>query len=210
MKRRAAQRLFVGRADQGQRATYPGRPRRPRDVEPEGFPGLAHVARGHPNWGRSSSGANDQEAYASRAAAIKIALRRAMHDPPRKPASGSSGCCKGASERFRTPALHPSLWWLFDKVRRLRLVSGGSAKRHAPKRDLSANHPTRSFTIARVSSSGRPDLQLTRDFSTDVFLVWMSGLMLSTARPGLMFSIAVSLLREDRDCGHYCGRLRSL
>src|SRR5438128_3503761 len=55
--------------------------------------------------------------------AIKIELRRIMHDPIAKTGAWVKQMLKGHLNYFAVSGNHPSLWWFFNKVKRLWLAS---------------------------------------------------------------------------------------
>lgn len=55
--------------------------------------------------------------------AIKIELRRIMHDPIAKTGGWVKQMLKGHLNYFAVSGNHPSLWWFFNKVKRLWLAS---------------------------------------------------------------------------------------
>jgi RNA-directed DNA polymerase len=65
---------------------------------------------------------------------IKIELRRIMHDPIAKTGAWVKQMLKGHLNYFAVSGNHPSLWWFFNKVKRLWLAS---LKRRSQKARLS-------------------------------------------------------------------------
>ena len=61
----------------------------------------------------------------ARLLAIKIELRRIMHDPIAKTGAWMKRMLQGHLNYFAVPGNHPSLWWFSNKVRRLWLMSLG-------------------------------------------------------------------------------------
>ena len=55
--------------------------------------------------------------------AIKIELRRILHDPIAKTGAWVKQMLKGHLNYFAVSGNHPSLWWFFNKVTRLWLAS---------------------------------------------------------------------------------------
>src|SRR3984957_13316313 len=55
--------------------------------------------------------------------AIKIELRRLMHDPIAKTGAWVKQMLRGHLNYFAVSGNHPSLWWFFNKVKRLWLAS---------------------------------------------------------------------------------------
>ena len=65
--------------------------------------------------------------------AIKIELRRIMHDPIAKTGAWVKRMLQGHLNYFAVSGNHPSLWWFLNKVKRLWLASlklGVSPERH--------------------------------------------------------------------------------
>jgi RNA-directed DNA polymerase len=59
----------------------------------------------------------------ARLLAIKTELRKTMHDPIAKTGTWMKRMLQGHLNYFAVPGNHPSLWWFFNKVRRLWLMS---------------------------------------------------------------------------------------
>jgi hypothetical protein len=55
--------------------------------------------------------------------AIKIEMRKTMHDPIARTGAWMKRILQGHLNYFAVPGNHPSLWWFFNKVRRLWLMS---------------------------------------------------------------------------------------
>ena len=66
--------------------------------------------------------------------AIKIELRKIMHDPIAKTGAWVKQMLKGHLSYFAVSGNHPSLWWFFNKVKRLWLAS---LRRRSPTARLS-------------------------------------------------------------------------
>jgi hypothetical protein len=64
----------------------------------------------------------------ARLLAIKIELRRIMHDPIAKTGAWIKRMLQGHLNYFAISGNHPSLWWFFNKVRRLWLMSLQTAR----------------------------------------------------------------------------------
>jgi len=73
-------------------------------------------ARDHANGARSSSGARrSKKRMRAKLLAIKIELRRIMHDPIAKTGAWVKQMLKGHLNYFAVSGNHPSLWWFFNK-----------------------------------------------------------------------------------------------
>ena len=55
--------------------------------------------------------------------AVKMELRKRMHDPITKTGAWLTLMLKGHLNYFAVSGNHPSLWWFFNKVKRLWLAS---------------------------------------------------------------------------------------
>jgi hypothetical protein len=79
----------------------------------------------------------------ARLLAIKTELRRIMHDPIEKTGAWIKRMLQGHLNYFAVSGNHPSLWWFFNKVRRLWLTSlrRRSQKAHLSRRSSSGSSP---------------------------------------------------------------------
>ena len=74
-------------------------------------------------WRPYSQAQDDQETYANQLLAIKIELRRTMHDPIAKTGDWIKRMLQGRLNYFAVSGNHPSLRWFFKKVRGLWLMA---------------------------------------------------------------------------------------
>jgi hypothetical protein len=72
--------------------------------------------------------------------AIKIELRRIMHDPIAKTGTWVKQMLKGHLNYFAVSGNHPSLWWFFNKVKRLWLASLKRRSQTARLRNRNSAH----------------------------------------------------------------------
>ncbi len=77
---------------------------------------------------------DDEEAMPAKLLAIKIELRKKMHDPIAKTGGWMKQMLQGHLNYFAISGNHPSLWWFFNKVRWLWLAA---LKRRSQKARLS-------------------------------------------------------------------------
>jgi hypothetical protein len=102
----------------------------------------------------------------ARLLAIKIELRRTMHDPIAEPGAWMKRMLQGHPNYFAVSGNHPTLWWFFNKVRRLWLMSlrRRSQKAHlswllSVNQDATPAALTASTPKARCVGTARRDLR---------------------------------------------------
>jgi hypothetical protein len=83
--------------------------------------------------------------------AIKIELRKKMHDPIAKTGAWMKRMLQGHLNYFAVSGNHPSLWWFVNKVRRLWLMS----LRRCSQRHASAGRSSSGSSPASFRQSGR-------------------------------------------------------
>jgi hypothetical protein len=86
--------------------------------------------------------------------AIKIELRKKMHDPIAKTGVWMKQMLKGHLNYFAVSGNHPSLWWFFNKVRWLWLVSLRAAQPKGTPQ-LGEVHPAR-HTLLSANQNATP------------------------------------------------------
>ena len=88
------------------------------------FPGFTHFCTRSRKWGSFVIGRKTiKKRMRAKLLAIKIELRRIMHDPIAKTGAWVKQMLKGHLNYFAVSGNHPSLWWFFNKVKRLWLAS---------------------------------------------------------------------------------------
>ena len=97
--------------------------------------GFAHFCTRSRKWGSFVIGRKTiKKGMRAKLLAIKIELRRTMHDPIAKNGAWVKQMLKGHLNYFAVSGNHPSLWWFFNKVKRLWFAS---LKRRIQKARLS-------------------------------------------------------------------------
>src|ERR1019366_2411791 len=105
------------------------------------FLGFTHFCTRSRKWGSFVIGRKTiKKRMRAKLLAIKIELRRLMHDPIAKTGAWVKQMLKGHLNYFAVSGNHPSLWWFFNKVKRLWLAS---LKRRSQTARLGAVHPVR-------------------------------------------------------------------
>ena len=97
-----------------------------REGKPETFDflGFTHFCTRSRKWGTFVIGRKTiKKRMRAKLLAIKIELRRIMHDPIAKTGAWVKQMLKGHLNYFAVSGNHPSLWWFFNKVKRLWLAS---------------------------------------------------------------------------------------
>src|SRR5438128_1678059 len=88
------------------------------------FLGFTHFCTRSRKWGSFVIGRKTiKKRMRAKLLAIKIELRRIMHDPIAKTGAWVKQMLKGHLNYFAVSGNHPSLWWFFNKVKRLWLAS---------------------------------------------------------------------------------------
>src|SRR5262249_23711175 len=88
------------------------------------FLGFTHFCTRSRKWGSFVIGRKTiKKRMRARLLAIKIELRKTMHDPIAKTGAWMKRMLQGHLNYFAVPGNHPSLWWFSNKVRRLWLMS---------------------------------------------------------------------------------------
>jgi RNA-directed DNA polymerase len=88
------------------------------------FLGFTHFCTRSRKWGSFVIGRKTiKKRMRAKLLAIKIELRRMMHDPIAKTGAWVQQMLKGHLNYFAVSGNHPSLWWFFNKVKRLWLAS---------------------------------------------------------------------------------------
>jgi group II intron reverse transcriptase/maturase len=88
------------------------------------FLGFTHFCTRSRNWGSFVIGRKTiKKRMRAKLLAIKIELRKIMHDPIAKTGAWVKQMLKGHLNYFAVAGNHPSLWWFFNKVKRLWLKS---------------------------------------------------------------------------------------
>jgi RNA-directed DNA polymerase len=88
------------------------------------FLGFTHFCTRSRKWGSFVIGRKTiKKRMRAKLLAIKMELRRTMHDPVAKTGAWVKQMLKGHLNYFAVSGNHPSLWWFFDKVKRLWLAS---------------------------------------------------------------------------------------
>ena len=88
------------------------------------FLGFTHFCTRSRKWGSFVIGRKTiKKRMRAKLLAIKIELRRLMHDPIAKTGAWVKQMLKGHLNYFAVSGNHPSLWWFFNKVKRLWLAS---------------------------------------------------------------------------------------
>jgi RNA-directed DNA polymerase len=88
------------------------------------FLGFTHFCTRSRKWGTFVIGRKTiKKRMRAKLLAIKIELRRIMHDPIAKTGAWVKQMLKGHLNYFAVSGNHPSLWWFFNKVKRLWLAS---------------------------------------------------------------------------------------
>src|SRR5712671_6925108 len=88
------------------------------------FLGFTHFCTRSRKWGIFVIGRKTiKKRMRAKMQAIKIELRRIMHDPIAKTGAWVKQMLKGHLNYFAVSGNHPSLWWFFNKVKRLWLAS---------------------------------------------------------------------------------------
>ena len=88
------------------------------------FLGFTHFCTRSRKWGSFVIGRKTiKKRMRAKLLAIKIELRGIMHDPIVKTGAWVKQMLKGHPNYFAVSGNHPSLWWFFNKVKRLRLAS---------------------------------------------------------------------------------------
>jgi len=91
--------------------------------EPFEFLGFTHFCTRSRKWGSFVIGRKTiKKRMRAKLLAIKIELRRIMHDPIAKTGAWVKRMLQGHLNYFAVSGNHPSLWWFFNKVRRLWLT----------------------------------------------------------------------------------------
>jgi RNA-directed DNA polymerase len=90
----------------------------------------------------------------ARLLAIKIELRRIMHDPIAKTGAWMKRMLQGHLNYFAVSGNHPSLWWFFNKVKRLWLMS---LRRRSQKARLSWEKFIRLVARQVTASTPKPE-----------------------------------------------------
>jgi hypothetical protein len=84
------------------------------------FLGFTHFCTRSRKWGSFVIGRKTiKKRMRAKLLAIKIELRRLMHDPIAKTGTWVEQMLKGHLNYFAVSGNHPSLWWFFNKVKRL-------------------------------------------------------------------------------------------
>jgi len=87
------------------------------------FLGFTHFCTRSRKWGTFVIGRKTiKKRMRAKLLAIKIELRRIMHDPIAKTGAWVKQMLKGHLNYFAVSGNHPSLWWFFNKVKRLWLA----------------------------------------------------------------------------------------
>ena len=95
-----------------------------RKPETFDFLGFTHFCTRSRKWGTFVIGRKTiKKRMRAKLLAIKIELRRIMHDPIAKTGAWVKQMLKGHLNYFAVSGNHPSLWWFFNKVKRLWLAS---------------------------------------------------------------------------------------
>ena len=88
------------------------------------FLGFTHFCTRSRKWGSFVIGRKTiKKRMRAKLLAIKIELRRIMHDPIARTGAWVKQMLKGHLNYFAVSGNHPSLWWFFNKVKRLWLAS---------------------------------------------------------------------------------------
>jgi RNA-directed DNA polymerase len=88
------------------------------------FLGFTHFCTRSRKWGSFVIGRKTiKKRMRAKLLAIKIELRRLMHDPIAKTGTWVKQMLKGHLNYFAVSGNHPSLWWFFNKVKRLWLAA---------------------------------------------------------------------------------------
>src|ERR1700736_5718924 len=88
------------------------------------FLGFTHFCTRSRKWGTFVIGRKTiKKRMRAKQLAIKIELRRIMHDPIAKTGAWVKQMLKGHLNYFAVSGNHPSLWWFFNKVKRLWLAA---------------------------------------------------------------------------------------
>ena len=88
------------------------------------FLGFTHFCTRSRKWGSFVIGRKTiKKRMRAKLQAIKMELRRLMHDPIAKTGAWVKQMLKGHLNYFAVSGNHPSLWWFFNKVKRLWLAS---------------------------------------------------------------------------------------
>jgi hypothetical protein len=88
------------------------------------FLGFTHFCTRSRKWGSFVIGRKTiKKRMRARLLAIKTELRKIMHDPIAKTGGWIKRMLQGHLNYFAVSGNHPSLWWFFNKVRRLWLMS---------------------------------------------------------------------------------------
>ena len=88
------------------------------------FLGFTHFCTRSRKWGTFVIGRKTiKKRMRAKLLAIKIELRRIMHDPIAKTGAWVKQMLKGHLNYFAVSGNHPSLWWFFNKVKRLWLAA---------------------------------------------------------------------------------------
>src|SRR3984885_5000213 len=88
------------------------------------FLGFTHFCTRSRKWGSVVIGRKTiKKRMRAKLLAIKIELRRLMHDPIAKTGAWVKQMLRGHLNYFAVSGNHPSLWWFFNKVKRLWLAS---------------------------------------------------------------------------------------
>jgi RNA-directed DNA polymerase len=88
------------------------------------FLGFTHFCTRSRKWGSFVIGRKTiKKRMRAKLLAIKIELRRVMHDPIAKTGAWVKQMLRGHLNYFAVSGNHPSLWWFFNKVKRLWLAS---------------------------------------------------------------------------------------
>src|SRR6267378_3799091 len=88
------------------------------------FLGFTHFCTRLRKWGLFVIGRKTiKKRMRAKLLAIKVELRRIMHDPIAKTGAWVKQMLKGHLNYFAVSGNHPSLWWFFNKVKRLWLAA---------------------------------------------------------------------------------------
>jgi RNA-directed DNA polymerase len=88
------------------------------------FLGFTHFCTRSRKWGSFVIGRKTiKKRMRAKLLAVKIELRRKMHDPIAKTGAWVKQMLKGHLNYFAVSGNHPSLWWFFNKLKRLWLAS---------------------------------------------------------------------------------------
>src|SRR5258708_24470039 len=94
-----------------------------RDLREGASPQRIRLAARWESYNRTATGFAPLTRMRAKLLAIKIELRRTMHDPIAKTGAWVKRMLQGHLNYFAVSGNHPSLWWFLNKVKRLWLTS---------------------------------------------------------------------------------------